>query len=117
MSKTRKELKEEYKQMKFQIGVFQIKNKLNGKSFVGSSLDLKAIWNAQRFQLNYGMHQNSELQKDWKELGADNFVYEIIDEIKQNDENAVDYRKEVKILETMIVEELKPYYNNASFSK
>jgi len=56
--------------MKFKMGVFQIKNNCNGKIFIGSSLDLTAIWHAQKLQLEMGMHQNSDLQKDWKKYGS-----------------------------------------------
>lgn len=107
--KTRKELKEEYKQMKFRMGVFQIKNMVNGRVFIGSSTDLKAIWYAQKLQLNMGMHQNSDLQKEWKEFGADNFIYEILEEIKQTEDKPTDYAKEVKALEEIMIEELQPY--------
>lgn len=91
--RTRKEMKEEYKQMKFKMGVFQIKNKINNKVFIGSSLDLVASWNSQKFQLNAGLHQNSELQKDWNELGSNNFIYEILDEINHNDNKTINYEK------------------------
>jgi len=109
--KTRKELKEEYKQMKFKMGAFQIKNNINGKIFIGSSLDLTAIWHAQRLQLDIGIHPNSELQKDWKEYGAESFSYEILDEIKQVEDKPIDYAKEIKILEEMTIEELQPFEN------
>ena len=41
----KKDLKQDYKQMKFRMGVFQIRNTLNNKIFVDSSMDLVAIWN------------------------------------------------------------------------
>ena len=107
--KTRKEVKEAYKQLKFQIGVFQIRNLKNGKVFIGSSLDLVASWNSQRFQLNAGLHQNSKLQKEWNELGAENFNYEIVSEIKQDDATPIDYRREIKKLEAMVIDELQPF--------
>ena len=110
--KPRKELKEEYKQMKFKMGVFQIKNNINGKIFIGSSLDLKAIWYAQKLQLDMGMHQNSELQKDWKEFGSENFSYEILDEINQTEDKPIDYKKEIKTLEDMIIDDLQPFEEN-----
>ena len=110
--KTRKELKEEYKQMTFKMGVFQIKNNINGKIFIGSSLDLKAIWYAQKLQLDMGMHQNSELQKDWKEFGSENFSYEILDEINQTEDKPIDYKKEIKTLEDMIIDDLQPFEEN-----
>jgi len=107
--KTRKELREEYKQKKYKIGVFQIKNTINNKIFVGSSQDLEAIWHAQKLQLDFGIHSNSELQKDWKEFGPENFKYEIIEEIKQTDDKPHDYTKEIKVLEEMMVDELQPF--------
>lgn len=107
--KSRKELKAAYKQKKFRMGVFCITNKLNGKIFIGSSLDLVAIWHAQRFQLNAGMHPNEKLQQDWKLSGPENFTYEIIEEIGQSEESTTDFNQEVKVLEQMILEELQPY--------
>jgi hypothetical protein len=107
--KTRKELKEEYKNMKFCMGVFQIKNNKNGKIFIGSSLDLKAIWHAQKFQLDIGMHRNADLQKDWKEFGAEQFSYEILEELPGSDNETINYAKEVKVLEVMVIENLQPY--------
>ena len=107
--KTRKQLKEEYKQMKFTMGVFRIVNKVNGKVFIGSSTDLKAIWNAQRFQLEAGMHQNAALQKDWKEFGAENFCYEIIEELPHSVEKEVDYPSEIKALEQLIIDQEQPF--------
>jgi hypothetical protein len=109
--KTNKQLKEEYKHMQFKMGVFGIKNKINGKIFIGSSLDLTAIWNAQKFQLEIGMHKNSDLQKEWTEFGAENFNYEIIEELKQTDDKVVDYKKELKTLEEMVIQELQPFEN------
>jgi hypothetical protein len=109
--KTKKELKDEYKQLKFPMGVFQIRNLNNGKIYLGSSLDLNAAWNSQRFQLEAGLHQNNKLQGEWKEFGAENFVYEIVDVIKQTDESTINFRKEIKLLEEMYIDELQPFGN------
>lgn len=115
--KANKQLKEEYKQKKFRIGVFQIRNTINGKIFVGSSVNLDAIWNRIRVELKFGGHRNIKLQEEWKEFGEENFKYEILSEIVQKDENKVDYNKEVKKLEEMFIDELKPFadkgYNTA----
>ncbi len=110
--KTRKELKEEYKQMTFKMGVFQIKNNINGKIFIGSSIDLKAIWYAEKLQLDMGIHQNSELQNDWNEFGSENFSYEILDQINQTEGKPIDYKKEIKTLEDMIIDDLQPFEKN-----
>jgi len=107
--KTKKELKEEYQQMKFRMGVFQIRNLATGKIFVGSSTNLDAIWNRHRFQLNFGSHPNEAIQKDWKELGEENFRFEILSEIKPKDGEQSDYAREVKLLEALYLEELAPF--------
>ncbi len=107
--KTRKELKEAYKQMKYPMGVFQIRNLSNGKVFIGSSLDLNAVWHSHRIQLNFGNHSNDALQKEWKAMGAENFVYEILEEIKEVEGKEINYAKEVKTLEIMMIEEIMPF--------
>lgn len=106
--KTRKELKKEYKQMKFPMGVFRIKNIINGKEFIGSSPDLNAIWHSQKLQLDMGIHNNSRLQKEWTESGAGNFIYEILEVIEQTDDK-VDYKKEIKILEEIWLDRIRPF--------
>jgi hypothetical protein len=107
--KSQKELKEEYKAKKFRIGVFQIRNTINGKIYIDGSLDLNAIWNRNRVELNFGTHRNNVLQKEWKEFGEENFRYEILSEIDQSDGEQIDYKKEVKLLTEMFVDELKPF--------
>lgn len=95
--------------MKFKMGVFQIRNTLNNKIFIGGSINLVAIWNRQRFQLNAGSHANIELQTDWIEFGEENFVYEILSEIKQDDTTSINYRREVKALAEMFIQKLQPF--------
>ncbi len=105
----RKTLTNEYKQKKTSIGVFQIRNTVNGKIYLDSSPNLDTIWNRHLFELNLGSHRNKALQQDWKEHGAANFVFEILSELEQDDDKPVDYAKEVKTLEAMFLEELQPY--------
>jgi hypothetical protein len=107
--KTKKELKQDYKLYKSKKGVFQIKNKINGKVLIGSSTDLNAIWNRQRAQLNFGSHPNKELQSDWKKYGQDNFEYEIISVLKEKENEDKDYSMDVKELEVLFVEEMQPF--------
>ncbi|MCB0600538.1 MAG: GIY-YIG nuclease family protein [Saprospiraceae bacterium] len=105
--KSRKELKQAYAQMKHPIGVFQIKNIANGKIFIGSSVNLSAMWNRLRMQLKSGTHTNKALQEDWDHLGEDQFLYEVLEEIPQNEEK--DYSRDLDALETMYLESLQPF--------
>lgn len=79
--KTKKELRNEFKTMKFRAGIVGIVNKMNQKVFVQMSADLDRAFNSDIFQLKAGMHQNSQLQNDWNELGPDAFDFIIIDEL------------------------------------
>lgn len=82
--KTKKELRNEFKTMKFRAGIVGIVNKMNQKVFVQMSADLDRAFNSDIFQLKAGMHQNSQLQNDWNELGPDAFDFIIIDELNTN---------------------------------
>jgi hypothetical protein len=105
--KTKKELKEEYKQLKTPMGVFQIRNKVNSKMFIDHGTNIISKWHRHRAELKFGNHRNKELQTDWNSYGEENFVFEILSEVEPKHESHLDYNKEVKILEEMILEELK----------
>ena len=102
--KATKRLKNDYKQMKFKVGVFQIRNIVNGKILVGSSVNLDAIWNRHNVELKFDGHRNKMLQQEWKEFGEQNFAFAILYEIEQKDDSNIDYNKEGKKLEEMFIE-------------
>ncbi len=104
--KTRKEIKEEYKEMKFSMGVFQVKNTSNNKVFIDNSVDMTSRWNRHKTELRFGSHKNRELQKDWNEKGEANFVFEILSELKQEDDKKGDYQMKLKLLQRMIIDEM-----------
>lgn len=104
--KTNKDLKNEYKQKKSPMGVFQIKNIVNNKVFIDNSTDMMAKWNRHKVELKFGSHRNKSLQKDWNEYGEDNFVFEILSELKHKNKENVNYQAELKVLEEMVIDEL-----------
>jgi hypothetical protein len=101
--KTKKELKDAYKMTKFKIGVFQIRNIVNEKIYVDSSVNLDAIWNRNRMELAAGHHRNEMLQKEWKEFGEENFRFEILSEIEQKDNDNIDYNKKPNNLQRCLL--------------
>lgn len=103
----RKEMQEQYKQMKTYMGVIQITNKVSGKIYVDSYPNLKNKWLTLQMQLDMGRFANSQLQKDWKELGPDAFTFEILEQ-KEADE-ITDMRWELKKVEKPWLEKLQPY--------
>ena len=76
--KTKKELKQAYKQLKPKMGVFQIKNTVNNKVLIESSTNISAKWNRHQTELRFGSHKNKALQKDWNQFEATSFVFEIL---------------------------------------
>lgn len=104
--KTRKELKEEYKQKHPTMGVYQITNKLNGKILIEGTTDIISKWNRHQTELKFGSHRNKSLQKDWNEMGKENFNFSILSELKFDENEALDYNNEVKLLQEMVEEEM-----------
>ncbi|MDP4092933.1 MAG: GIY-YIG nuclease family protein [Bacillota bacterium] len=105
--KNRKELLEQYKQIKTYMGVIKITNKNNGKIFIAGFPNLKNKWLTLQSQLEINRHVNSQLQKDWNEMGPEAFTYEVLEE-KATDK-VVDVRWEVKQLEKKWLEKLQPF--------
>lgn len=104
--KTKKELKEEYKQMKFPMGVFQIKNIKSNKVLIDNSVDMESKWNRHKIELKFGNHRNKDFQNDWNEYGEENFVFEVLSELKKNENENINYNKELKTLQDMVIEEV-----------
>ncbi|ODA40608.1 GIY-YIG nuclease family protein [Desulfosporosinus sp. BG] len=105
--KSRKELLQEYKQLKSYMGVIQITNNTNGKIYVAAYPNLKNKWLTIESQLVMGTHANSQLQKDWKELGPELFTYVVLEE-KETGE-VTDMRWELKQIVKPWLEKLQPY--------
>ena len=91
------------------MGVFQIRNTASGKIFVGSTLDLTAMFNRIRFQLYAGAHPNKELERDWKNLGTGKFAFEILEEVFPREDLSYDYTADLETLEDLWLEKLQPY--------
>ena len=104
--KTKKELKDEYKQHKSQMGVFQIRNKETGRIFVDFHTDVNAKINRHKAQLKFGNHPNKELQKDWKLSGEEQFSFELLSEMKYSKDEEQDYKAELKVLSELVISEM-----------
>ncbi len=106
--KTREELKREYRERRKEAGIFCIRNTVNGKVLLGSSLNLDGPLNSHRFMLTIGKHRNEELQSDWNTLGPEAFVFEILEKVRQTDEPEFNIADELTLLEEIWWEKLLP---------
>lgn len=62
------------------IGIYRIKNLINGKCYYGSSKKIKKRWKTHLNQLRNKKHINCILQNAWNKYGENNFIFEIVEE-------------------------------------
>lgn len=61
--------------------VYQIRNIVNNKSYIGSTINKYRRKKNHWHRLRKGIHPNKNLQKEWIEYGADNFVFEVLEDV------------------------------------
>ncbi|HBF0594378.1 TPA: GIY-YIG nuclease family protein [Clostridioides difficile] len=104
----KRELKQLYKEMKFDTGVFIIKNDITKKIYLGKSNDIKSKFNSLKFQLCAGSCMIKELNNEWKKYGEKAFTFEILELIKHDDNKTEkDDLEELDILGMVWLEKLK----------
>lgn len=81
--------------------IYQIKNKINGKIYIGSTNDIYRRWINHRSKLNNGIHENSYLQASWKKHGEVSFEFTIIEEVDDSNriEREIHYLNKTKCYE------------------
>lgn len=62
-------------------GVYRIRNKQDGKVYVGSALVLAGRWHIHRQHLRNAKHCNKALLADWQYLGEANFEFTVLEEV------------------------------------
>ena len=71
------------------IGIYQIKNLINDKKYIGSSYSekggIKTRWQAHIRKLQKNKHHSLYLQNSWNKYGAKNFEFSILEIINKND--------------------------------
>ncbi len=106
---SRKDIKRAYKERKKPAGVFQVKNMVNGKILLGSSLNLEGVFNGHRFKLSAGRHPNGALQADWDAFGQEKFVFETLEVVQEKDDPDFNLNDELTLLEQIWLEKLRPF--------
>ncbi len=107
--KRRAELKEKYRSMEKPTGVYQIRNNVNGKVYIGSCVDINSMFNRLRFELNTGLERIPQLLRDWKEYGEGNFSFEILEKLKIKEAEFQDVKHELQKLEEKWLDRIQPY--------
>jgi hypothetical protein len=111
----KKELSTAYSQSFRRMGVYQIRNTVNGKIYVDGSMDLDGSSNRVAFMKQMKMNSIIALNEDWNKYGPDAFVYEELDWIEPQEEVLSDrgelkaYKDEVDALLDLWLDKLQPY--------
>lgn len=73
-------------QLKNKSGIYQIRNLIDNKVYIGSSLNLYKRIYYHIYKLNRNKHNNKHLQNAWNKYGEENFVFEILEFVVSNNE-------------------------------
>ena len=80
--KRRKELLDQWKNRRPEMGVITVCCKENGALFAGISKDTQMAWNGLRFKLSLQSHPNRQLQALWEQYGEEQFCYAVVKVLK-----------------------------------
>lgn len=69
------------------VGIYKIENLINGKIYIGQSIDIEKRWSTHVSILNQNHHYNPHLQNAWNKYGIENFKFSIIEECTQYELN------------------------------
>ena len=83
-------------------GIYAIRNKVNGKQYIGSSVNLFHRWSVHKTYLKQGKHDNRYLQAAWNKYGSDAFEYIILE-----------FCEHYLVREQEYLDKLNPEYNLA----
>lgn len=104
----RAKLLAQFNEIPVDAGVYQIRNKINGKIFVDSTPNLRTL-NGRAGSLNMGNFPIKSLQAEWLEYGEDAFVMEVLEVLKPSDNPFVKVKDELKKLEETWIDKLRPF--------
>lgn len=86
-------------------GIYKISCLKNGKSYIGSSIDLLTRLREHVAQLRNGNHHSTYMQRCFNKYGEDNFKVEVLATLEVFSEEIL------RILEFIYIEKLKPEFN------
>jgi group I intron endonuclease len=66
-------------------GIYIIKNEINNKFYIGSSVNIKKRWRDHRWRLRNNKHHSPYFQNSWNAYGEESFTIEVLEECPVTD--------------------------------
>lgn len=73
-------------------GVYQIRNRANGKVYIGSAVSIWVRWLTHRSELRRGVHHCPPLQRAWDKYGEDQFEFSVLEVCERDQRVEVEQR-------------------------
>ena len=102
--KRKKELLNEWKNRRPEMGIITIRCKDTGDLFAGISKDTQVEFNSQQFKLSVNLHPNKQLQKLWEQYGENGFDYTVVKVLKYEDPKEDQTDKLMELLDEYLAE-------------
>lgn len=84
------------------LGIYKIENSINGKIYIGSSVNTHKRWISHKCDFNKKRHPNKHMQNVYNKYGIDVLIFSVIEMCDKS---------ELKEREQYYIDELKPEYN------
>lgn len=78
--------------------VYSIENKVNGKCYIGSTVNPVARWSKHKGDLNKNAHHSFVLQRAWNKHGEKNFFFKILLQCSAKDK--IEYENRCMVLQS-----------------
>ena len=99
-------LKRQYLETKTRAGVYAIRNQITGRALIAGSTNAQGTLNRHRFELQHGLHRNARLAQDWIAHGEINFLFDVVDMVKPNEDPAFNAEQELEVLVSLWRQEI-----------
>lgn len=91
-------------------GIYLVKNKQNGKVYVGSAVNMCVRNSSHVTKLNKGGHINAHLQNAWNKYGESEFEWSVLEDVEYT-EDKTEMKRRLLDREQYWIDKLNPEYN------
>lgn len=94
----RKEVARRYRETPRPAGVYRVVHRPSGRTLLGASPDIRAMFNRIEAQLSFASLPNKQLQTDWDADGKDAFEFETVDLLPPPEDAGAEIAEDLAVL-------------------